>query len=237
MIYLPNFYGGMCNNLLQFNNALEFLKHNELDCTYLKINVKHTDKSRDKNNHLLRIFNELSKNYVNLKGSFIKNTQHILYNSYPPIKIDKNRDYILNHSFYAKDSSYSIYNYLRIFQYQKEIFERFRTILKNKLTCYHIRLGDFLTNPRFVKYVLPESEIIKNINKNRYYLILTNHESIDYIKRITNKFKNIIYAFDLKLQLDEEFILGSICENVIMSKNSSFSLLLSRFNKYFKEKI
>ena len=236
MVFLKNFFGGLCNNLLQFNNALEFLRYNELDYSYLKINTIHTNK-RDRDNYLkLKIFNNLHKHYVKLDRTFLKRTKHITYKKYPPIKIDNNKNYILERNFYAKDYTLGIYNYLDIFQYQKEIYERFYDILKNNLICFHIRLGDFLRNPKYKKYVKSKSKIIRDINKTNYYLILTNPESIDYVKDITKDFKNIIYAYDLNLPLDEELLLGSVCNNIIINPGSTFSTILFRFNNHFKKR-
>lgn len=236
MLYLPHFFGGLCNNLIQINNALELLNINNINYNFFKINNIHTN-SRDRGIiSNLNIFENLKKHYVNLPKIFFENTQKICYtkNDIPILKTNIN--YVLIKSFYCTDYHKGIYEYLDIYNKQCLIYKKYKDILKDKTICFHIRLGDFLTIQKFTRYTYTKNQIIDIIknHKDNQILILTNPESIDYVKDITKDFKNIIYAYDLNLPLDEELLLGSVCNNIIMNHGSTFSLILFRFNNYFK---
>ena len=235
MLYIPYFFGGLGNNLLQLNNAIELLKVNKIDLNFLKIVPKVG--SRYKNRDVAFLFEGLEKHYIT--SNFLMQRRKripiktITYNKRSKIpNINPRKSYIIYHCFHCYNP-YLLYDYLNIFNKQLIIRDKYKDIIDNNTIAFHIRRGDYTYLKDYKKYVRSDSSIINIIKKysNNKILILTN--GVDYIKNITKDFKNIIYASDLNLSLGDEFLLGSVCKSVIRNRYSSFSLCMYKFNRKY----
>jgi len=238
MIYISRFFGGLCNNLLQLDNAFKLFYRLKIDLNYLKINPK-TRNPKYRNRNVNFLFKELEKHYIHPETDKIfAGCRPIAYRRGKPLpKINLQKRYLL--SPILNPNADRTYNYLNILEKQKIIKEKYKDIADDNTITFHIRRGDYFYHKGYKKFILSDKYILNAIHKyskNRI-LILTNPESIDYVKNLTGNLKNIIYAYDLNLNLDEEFLLGSVTNYVIMNPRSSFSKLLRSFNvKYLKDK-
>lgn len=115
---------------------------------------------------------------------------------------------------------------------------------KNKNTvCIHVRLGDYLSNPRWrkellicnEKYYVEAQEMMNKYIKNPCYLVFTNSESdMKWIE------KNIKFKYEVKYMVGnsdvEDLYLMSCCNNFIIS-NSTFSWWAQFLSKEKNKKV
>ena len=139
-------YGGLCNNLLQINNALHFLNNNSIPYSYLKIVSKYEKRYNPEKTK----FQGKSLIYRNISDFFIDKLPDIVCNRFIHIKyikkfkdkIDLTKDYVLEHAF-TYDCKL-LYDFLDIRSLQNYILDTYKCYFNTFNICIHVRRGDFL---------------------------------------------------------------------------------------------
>lgn len=238
MIYIPYFYGGLCNNLLQLSNCFTLFYDKKIPLKYLSIKWQLEERYDNPYQNKDILYNSLRKyqydgwtlpqDCINIKYN---NAKIIRMDNGEEIEFDPSQNYCLNECFYGH--SRLVYDILGI----KNII--FETIKKYNFdtvetACIHIRRGDYFwhKNGSLIK---SDERIIEDIkyakrHKNNVW-IATN--DVEYIKELAKDY-NVNYFYDLGCLMVEEFLLGCTCEKLVPNEGSTFSFMLINFSDFLK---